>query len=68
MKKAGSPIPMVTAYDYTAARLVEAAGIPMILVGDSIAQTTLGYENTVPVTVDDIVRATATVVRGSQTL
>jgi 3-methyl-2-oxobutanoate hydroxymethyltransferase len=66
MKKAGSPIPMVTAYDYTAARLVEAAGIPMILVGDSIGQTTLGYENTIPVTVDDIVRATAAVVRGSQ--
>jgi 3-methyl-2-oxobutanoate hydroxymethyltransferase len=56
---------MVTAYDYTAARLVDQAGIPMILVGDSIGQTMLGYENTLPVTLDDIIRATAAVVRGA---
>ena len=66
MKAAGAPIPMVTAYDYTAARLVEEAGIPMILVGDSIGQTTLGYENTIPVTVDDIISATGAVIRGSE--
>lgn len=66
MKTAGTPIPMVTAYDYTAARLVEEAGIPIILVGDSIGQTTLGYENTIPVTVDEISSATAAVVRGSR--
>ncbi len=66
MKAAGAPIPMVTAYDYTAARLVEEAEIPMILVGDSIGQTTLGYENTIPVTVDDIISATGAVIRGSE--
>jgi len=64
--EAREPIPMVTAYDYTSARLAEHAGIPMILVGDSMAQTMLGYEDTLPVTVDDIVRATAAVVRGAR--
>lgn len=65
MKASGEPIPMVTAYDYTAARLVAQTGIPMILVGDSMGQTMLGYENTLPVTVEDVVRATAAVVRGA---
>lgn len=66
MKKSGAPITMITAYDYTAARLIEEAGVPLILVGDSIGQTTLGYENTIPVTVDDIVSATAAVIRGNR--
>ena len=57
---------MITAYDYTAARLIDEAGLPLILVGDSIGQTTLGYENTIPVTVDDIVSATAAVIRGNR--
>ena len=65
MKASGEPIPMVTAYDYTAARLVAQSGIPMILVGDSMGQTMLGYENTLPVTVEDVIRATAAVVRGA---
>lgn len=65
MKASGDPIPMVTAYDYTAARLVAQSGIPMILVGDSMGQTMLGHENTLPVTVEDVVRATAAVVRGA---
>lgn len=56
---------MITAYDYTAARLVAQSGIPMILVGDSMGQTMLGHENTLPVTVEDVVRATAAVVRGA---
>ncbi|MEX2465955.1 MAG: 3-methyl-2-oxobutanoate hydroxymethyltransferase [Gemmatimonadota bacterium] len=60
------PIPMVTAYDYTSALLVDRAGIPMILVGDSMAQTMLGFEDTLPVTVDDMVRHTAAVVRGTE--
>ena len=66
MKKSGTPITMITAYDYTAARLIDEAGLPMILVGDSMGQTTLGYENTIPVTVDDIVSATAAVIRGNR--
>lgn len=66
MKKSGTPITMITAYDYTAARLIDEVGVPMILVGDSIGQTTLGYENTIPVTVDDIVSATAAVMRGNR--
>lgn len=56
---------MVTAYDYTSAQLADRAGIPMILVGDSMAQTMLGFEDTLPVTVDDMVRHTAAVVRGA---
>ena len=65
MKRRGEPIPMVTAYDYTAARIVDASGIPMILVGDSMGHVLLGYDSTIPVTVDDIVNASATVVRGT---
>ena len=65
MKRRGEPIPMVTAYDYTAARIVDASGIPMILVGDSMGHVLLGYDSTIPVTVDDIVNASAAVVRGT---
>jgi 3-methyl-2-oxobutanoate hydroxymethyltransferase len=65
MKRRGEPIPMVTAYDYTAARIVDASGIPMILVGDSMGHVVLGYDSTIPVTVDDIVNASAAVVRGT---
>jgi len=65
MKRRGEPIPMVTAYDYTAARIVDASGIPMILVGDSMGHVVLGHDSTIPVTVDDIVNAAAAVVRGT---
>ena len=65
MKRRGTPIPMVTAYDYTAARIIDAAGLPMILVGDSMGHVVLGYDSTIPVTVDDIVNASAAVVRGT---
>ena len=65
MKRRGEPIPMVTAYDYTAARIVDASGIPMILVGDSMGHVVLGHDSTIPVTVDDIVSASAAVVRGT---
>ncbi|NQW21372.1 MAG: 3-methyl-2-oxobutanoate hydroxymethyltransferase [Chloroflexi bacterium] len=65
MKLRGEPIPMVTAYDYTAARIIDASGIPMILVGDSMGHVVLGYDSTIPVTVDDIVSASAAVVRGT---
>ena len=65
MKRRGEPIPMVTAYDYTAGRIVDASGIPMILVGDSMGHVVLGHDSTIPVTVDDIVNASAAVVRGT---
>ncbi len=59
-------IPMVTAYDYNHGLLVDRAGIPAILVGDSLGNVVLGYDSTVPVTVDDMVRATAAVTRGAK--
>ncbi len=65
MKARGEKIPMITAYDYTSARIVDAAEIPMILVGDSLGQTMLGYDSTVPVTMDEMIHHTKTVVRGS---
>ncbi|MDA1296467.1 MAG: 3-methyl-2-oxobutanoate hydroxymethyltransferase [Chloroflexi bacterium] len=65
MKARGERIPMVTAYDYTQARIVETAGIPIILVGDSLGNVVLGYDSTIPVTVDDMVRHCAAVVRGA---
>ena len=65
MKRRGERIPMITAYDYPTARLADEAGIPMILVGDSIGNVVYGYDSTIPVTMDDMVRATASVVRGA---
>ena len=65
MKRAGEKIPMVTAYDYTAARIADAAGIPIILVGDSLGMVVLGYDSTIPVTMDDMVRHTQMVRRGA---
>jgi len=63
LKEAGAPIVMLTAYDYHSARLVEAAGVDAILVGDSMGMTVLGHSSTLPVTMDDMVRATASVSR-----
>ena len=65
MKRRGELIPMITAYDYTAARLVDDAGVPLVLVGDSLAQTMLGYDSTLPVTMDEMVHHTKAVVRGA---
>jgi 3-methyl-2-oxobutanoate hydroxymethyltransferase len=58
------PITCLTAYDYTAARLVDETGIDMILVGDSLAQAVLGYENTLSVTVDEMLHHVKAVRRG----
>src|SRR6202007_1819991 len=58
------PITCITAYDYAAARLVDEAGIDMVLVGDSLAQTMLGYENTLSVTVDEMLHHVKAVRRG----
>ena len=66
MKARGELIAMVTAYDANQGMLVDAAGIPAILVGDSLGNVVLGYDSTVPVTVEDMVRATAAVTRGAK--
>jgi 3-methyl-2-oxobutanoate hydroxymethyltransferase len=58
------PITCLTAYDYSAARLIDEAGVEMILVGDSLAQTMLGYENTLSVTVDEMLHHVKAVRRG----
>ena len=62
----GARIPMLTAYDFPTARLLDEAGIPMLLVGDSVGQVILGYETTVRVTMAEMVHHTKAVVRGSQ--
>lgn len=69
MKKmaGGVPITMITCYDYAMADLVEKAGVDMVLVGDSLGMTMLGHTSTLPVTMDDMIRHTAAVRRGSPT-
>lgn len=66
MKAEGVPLSMLTAYDYPSARLAEEAGIDLILVGDSLGNVVLGYDTTLPVTIDDMVYHTRSVVRGAQ--
>ena len=66
MKAKGQRIPVVTAYDYTFARLADRAGFPIVLVGDSLGMVCLGYDSTIPVTMDDMVRHTRAVIRGAQ--
>ncbi|MGD9780812.1 MAG: 3-methyl-2-oxobutanoate hydroxymethyltransferase [Kiritimatiellia bacterium] len=64
--KGAEKIACLTAYDFQTARLLDAAGIPLILVGDSLGTTLLGYDNTLPVTLVDMIRHAAAVVRGVQ--
>src|SRR5579875_4125111 len=66
MKAASRRIPMLTAYDYSAARIADRAGLPLLLVGDSLGMVMHGHETTLPVTVEDMVRHAAAVVRGSK--
>jgi 3-methyl-2-oxobutanoate hydroxymethyltransferase len=61
----GQPITWLTCYDYPTAYLQDQAGIDMILVGDSLGMTMLGYDSTLPVTMDDMMRHTAAVRRGA---
>ena len=64
MKRKGLKIAMLTAYDYPTARMAEEAGVDVILVGDSVGMTKLGYESTLPVTVDEMLHHTKAVKRG----
>lgn len=66
MKEEGKKITMLTAYDYSTAKLEDEAGIDTILVGDSLGNVMLGYENTIPVTVDNMITYGASVVRGAK--
>lgn len=65
-KQKHEPITCLTAYDYPSARLVDEAGIDMVLVGDSLGMVMLGYENTLPVTVEEMLHHTRAVRRGVQ--
>ena len=65
MKRRGEKIAMLTAYDSTSASIVDKAGVPIILVGDSLGQVMLGYDSTVPVTMDEMVHHTKAVVRAT---
>lgn len=66
MKQDRNAISVLTAYDYPSAKLAEEAGIDVILVGDSLGNVVLGYDTTIPVTIDDIVYHTRAVARGAK--
>ena len=66
MKTLGEKITMLTAYDYGMASILDESDIDILLVGDSLGNVVLGYESTLPVTMDDMVRHTQAVARGSQ--
>lgn len=64
-KQSGEKITMLTAYDYTTARIMDECGVNSILVGDSLGMVMLGYENTLPVTMEDMIHHTKAVSRGA---
>ncbi len=65
-KQAGKRFTMLTAYDFPTARILDEAGIPVLLVGDSVGNNVLGYSTTLPVTMDDMLHHTKAVTRGTQ--
>jgi len=65
-KQSGDKITMLTAYDYTTAKIMDECGVNALLIGDSLGMVMLGYENTLPVTMDDMIHHTAAVSRGAQ--
>src|SRR5688572_3412876 len=65
-KSQGRRFPMLTAYDFATARILDRAGIPVLLVGDSLANVVLGYETTLPVTMDEMLHHSKAVARGSE--
>lgn len=65
-KKQGKKLTMLTAYDYSTARLFDEAGVDSMLVGDSLGMTILGYDSTLPVTMEDMIHHTKAVVRGAK--
>ena len=66
MKLKGDKIAMLTAYDYTTAKIIDEVGIPLILVGDSLGMVVLGYDSTIPVTMAEMLHHTKAVLRGSK--
>ena len=66
MKQKGEKITMLTSYDYSTAKIVDEAGVPLILVGDSLGMVVLGYETPIPVTMEDMLHHTKAVVRGTK--
>ena len=65
-KQSGDKITMLTAYDYTTAKIMDESGVNAILIGDSLGMVMLGYENTLPVTMEDMIHHTAAVSRGAE--
>lgn len=66
MKQRKEKIPMLTAYDYVTAKIIDDVGVPLILVGDSLGMVMLGYETTIPVTMEDMIHHTKAVARGAK--
>ncbi len=66
MKLKKEKIVMLTAYDYSTAKLLDEAGVPLILVGDSLGMVILGYDSTIPVTMEDMIHHTKAVARGTK--
>jgi 3-methyl-2-oxobutanoate hydroxymethyltransferase len=65
-KSRGEKVTMLTAYDFQMARLLDATGVDILLVGDSLAMVTLGYDNTIPVTMEEMLHHTRAVTRGRE--
>jgi 3-methyl-2-oxobutanoate hydroxymethyltransferase len=66
MRDRGRPIAMLTAYDYPTAKFADEAGIPILLVGDTLGMVVLGYDSTIPVTIEDMIHHGSAVVRGAE--